>query len=43
MVTRTGAEIERERERERGRVRRPVDEHKMGTATGAGMETRALA
>ena len=27
------------RERERGRGWRPVDEHRMGTGTGAGTET----
>ena len=33
---------ERDHERERGRRWRPVDEHRMGTGTGAGTETRAV-
>ena len=31
------------REREQGRRWRPVDEHRVGTGTGVGTETRAVA
>ena len=41
MGTRT--EVGTGREREQGRRWRPVDERRMGTGTGAGMETRAVA
>ena len=41
MGTRT--EVGTGREREQGRRWRPVDEHRVGTGTGAGTETREVA
>ena len=41
MGTRTEAGTGREREQ--GRRWRPVDKHRVGTGTGAGTETRAVA